>query len=398
MRFRRGLLALFVAATVTGCSATISGTANPGLTPVDPATLRTGAYVPQPTAYTPKLYTINDMRLIEARRMLGYLVHPASIDADLTQVGDVRFFDAADSPFTQKTLPDEYRPATIDNNMLAGVYVSRINENLRSRKKLIVSVLRFPTDATAAKAAEDFGRIAANPQTHPLTLDGHPEVRASSRDDSAGLAFLSRGPYVILVNAGVPQPDRAAVTQVLLTTVERQLTLLDQLKPTPWDDVLDLPLDTDSIMRRALPKAPDYSDPFTTDSDFGVYTPAAELHFERNPVQVKKAFDDGGVDLVGRRAAVVYRARDLPAAFALQSALMIAGRNDEILDSPPGLPDVRCLRLDTRDFVRNYDEFCTVIRGRYVAVVVAETPIAARVDINLYQRAAAQYAILANSE
>jgi hypothetical protein len=196
----------------------------------------------------------------------------------------------------------------------------------------------------------------------------------------------------------VPQPNQAALASNIGKTVDQQIARLDQQKPIPIDDLLDLPIDPDSIMRRALPKAPDYSDPFIAKDDFGVFEPSGELHFERNPSEIKQAFDETGVDLVGRRGGIVYRTRDLPAAFRLQSALTKTGKNDEILESPPGLPDARCVKLDVFDDARDFDELCAVVYGRYVAVVVARTPMGARLDPVLYQRAAAQYSILAKSE
>lgn len=391
------LLAVVIAVTV-GCSSTVTGKPQPGLTPVNLAALKTGAYTPEPSEYDPDITDPADVHLIEAQRMLGYLVHPADIDSELSVVGDVRFFKIPETPFIYHVLPEKYRPALVDNNMLAGVYVSRINENLRSRKKLIVSVLRFATDAVATKAADDLDRITyEGDDRHPIQIQGHPDARASSANDITALSFIAKGPFVVLTNTGVPQPDQSALARILQTTIDRQFTLLDQMTLVPWDDILDTPVDPDSIVRRTLPKAPDYSDPFFINDDFGAYSPAAQLHFERNPVEVAKAFEETGVDLVGRRAGVVYRTRDLSAAFRLQVALVVAGKNDEVLDSPPGLPDIRCLRLDTEDPVRSFDSLCAVVYGRYVAVVVSKTPITARIDHTLYQRAAAQYTILAKS-
>lgn len=400
MRIRSGpLVALAAAAVLAGCTSSIAGTPRPGLTPVDISTLKTGPYTPEPTAYTPAINDPADVRMIEARRMLGYLAHPSDIDGDISVLGAVHLFATPRAPFDQHVLPEKYRPVTVENNLLAGVYVSRINESLRSRKKLIVSVLRFPTEAAARKAADDFDRITDDePGRHPVPVEGHPEARATSADDITAVSFTARGPFAVIINVGVPQPDRAALGTLFQKTLERQSALLEHLTPTPLDDVLDFPIDPDSIMRRALPRAPDFSDPFFDDVDFGAVDPTAQLHFERNPVQIEKVFQDSGVDLIGRRGGIIYRTRDQPAAFSLQTALLAAGKNDEELPTPPGLPDVRCLRLDEVDPVRDYDELCAVVYRRYVAVVVSKTPPTGRVSPLLYQRAAAQYAILAKSE
>ncbi len=402
MRFRRGLVTLLAMVTVAGvgCSAsTITGEPRPGMASVDVASLKTGAYKPEPSAYDPMIDTPGELRAVEARRMLNYLVVPSDIDSDITELSGTELFTTPEMPFILETLPEKYRPVTVDNNLLIGVYVVRINKDLRSRKKLIISVLRFPTEAASRKAVEQFDQITnADPGRHTILVDGHADARTSSADDITAVSFMPHGSFVILVNAGVPQPNQTALAGVIGTTIDQQVARLAQFQPTPLDDILDLPMDQDGIMRRALPKAPGGGDPFYNDDDFGPVQPAGQLHFERNPVEMKRALEESGVDLIGRRGGIVYRTRDLSAAFHLQSVLVKAGRNDEELEPPPGLPDARCVRIEFVDQVRHFDELCAVVRGRYVGVVVAKSRFNGRSDPALYNRAAAQYAILARSE
>jgi hypothetical protein len=401
MRFKGSIVALLAVAGVVSasCSTSVAGDPRPGLTPVDLGALKMGGYSPEPTRYDADISTPGELRLVEARRMLNYLVHPSDIDSEITVLNDVELFFDGEQMVTSDTFPPKYRPAAVDNNLIAGAYVSRINGDLRHRKKLIISVLRFPTEATSQKAADELDQITnSDPGRHPIPIEGHSEARTSSADDITAISFVSHGPYVILVNTGVPDPNQTALTSIIAKTIDQQIARLDQQQPTPLDDVLDLPTDPDSIMRRALPKATDYSDPFFFDHDFGPYEPSGELHFERNPGELKKAFEESGVDLVGRRAGIIYRTRDLDAAFHLQNVLVKAGKNDEELAPPPGLPDVRCLKLDASDPFRSYDDLCAVVYGRYVAVVISKSPYSGRTDLGLYQRAAAQYAILTKSE
>lgn len=383
-----------------GCSsATISGNPLPGLTPVDLRVLKTGAHPTEPTAYDPGFSTVFDVREIEARRMLNYLVLPSDIDSEIAELGDVQLFDDAGIPFIRKTIPEKYRPALVDNKMLVGAYVSRINSDLRKRKKLIVSLLRFPTAAAAEQAVTDMDRITfADSDRHPIPVEGYPTAKASSADDITMISVIARDRLVFLVNAGVPQPDSVALANIAKKTIDVQFARLSQFVPTPFDDILDSPVDPDSIMRRTLPKSKDGTDPFYVDTDFGALQGSGELHYERNPVEAKKAFEEAGVDLVGRRASIVYRARDLAAAFRLQSVLMRTGRNDEELPTPPGLPDARCIRLDAGDVLRNFDEMCAVVYGRYVGVVATKSKLAGGMNPDLYQRAAAQYSVLVKGE
>lgn len=399
MRVKGVLLTALAVVTVvlTGCSSTIAGTAGPGQLPVDPATLETGEYLPEPTDYDPDISGVPDIRLIEARRMLEHLVHSVDVDPDIDVLGTLKLFWNGESLAHSDTFPPQYQPAADQNNLVAGVYVSRTDGSLRSRKKLIISVLRFPTEAASSQAALDFDAVSnAEPNRHPIGIEGHAEARTSSGDDITAISFLAHGPYMIMVNAGVPQPDSNALAEVIGKTFELQMQQLDRQQPVPMDDLLDIPFDPGGIMRRALPKS--LGDPFYGTEDFGALAPAAQLHFERNPTEVRQAFLDGGVDLVGRRAGIVYRTRDLAAAFHLQAVLSEPSRSDEELSPPQGLEDVRCLRLDALDPVRSFNAQCVIVFGRYVAVVVTGIPATARIDQALYERAAAQYAILAESE
>ncbi|MGQ4597303.1 DUF7373 family lipoprotein [Nocardia sp. R6R-6] len=388
----------------TSCASSIDGKPLPGLAPVDLSSLRTGAAATTPSPFKLEYgaSTAMPIRFIEARRMLNYLVHPFDVDSDLTQVGFVRLIADPYTMTRDGALPAAYAPVAENNNLIAGAYVSRTNGSLRSTKKLIVSILRFASETDSKNAADDFMRITTElSERHAFPIDGHADARATSADDRGATAFQPHGPYVIVISAGLPEPDRDKVAGTIKKTIELQIAQLDRQKPVPLDDLLDLPLDPDGIMRRAAPRAKDYSDPFLSsiyDEDFGSFEPSGILHFERNPIEVRKAFEEGGVDLIGRRASTVYRARDLAAAIRLQTALTKPGKNDTVLDPPPGLGDARCIRLDVADLNRLYSSFCAIVYDRYVAVVLSKFPDLARVDRPLEERTAGQYSILVKSE
>ncbi|MFC9892378.1 hypothetical protein ACFVMC_01675 [Nocardia sp. NPDC127579] len=398
-RVRLLALAALLTAVGVGCSSTtVAGNPRPMAAPVDVAALKTGPHTPEPTAYDPDIDTVGDLRTLEARRLLNYVVPSYRIDPEIDVPGTVQLFYDGKSMVSSETFPEKYESAAVANNLLAGAYVSRINDNLRSRKKLIIAVLRFPTEAQSRTAAVQFDQITnADPGRHPLSIDGHPNALTSSANDVTAITFLAHGPYMVVVNGGIPTADPAALTRLIGQTLSLQSARLDQQQTPRLDDLLDIPLDPDGIMRRALPYSMDVSEPFMLRTDFGAYQPSGQLHFERNPAAVQAAFDQGGVDLIARQSGIVYRARDLTSAFRLQSALLKMGKNDEDLGSPPGLPDARCVRLDLRDPIRNYDALCAVVFDRYVAVVTSRMPALARIDQSLFQRAAAQYAILARS-
>lgn len=395
------LIVLITTVTVQGCSPGVTGHARPGLTTVDITKLRTGSFATQPTAYKPRYNDDSgDFRMIESRRMLGYLVHPFDVDPDDTAPSTVKLISSSTDMTADDGIPKVFAPIGETYQVLAGAYVSRTNGNLRSRKKVISGLLRFPTEDAARQAADQFGRIEndSNPGRHPLTIDNHPDAHASSPEDAAATAFIAHGPYVFIASTRIPTPDQHALAVLTGRTIDLQFAKMEKLQPTPLDDLLDLDADPSGLMRRAAPRAKDYSDPFTDTFDFGIYDPAAELHYERNPIDVRNAFRDDGVDAVARRAGVLYRTRDLAASFRLQQTLTETGKNDDLLDPPPGLPDATCVRLDARDSNRMYDAFCVVVYDRYVAAVFDRFPMARPSPTGLYERAAAQYAILARSE
>ncbi|MFD4442680.1 hypothetical protein ACFWPK_23195 [Nocardia sp. NPDC058519] len=330
--------------------------------------------------------------------MLNYIIPSTDVDPAISELTAVETFTVPEDPFRSPVLPEKYRPAMFDNKLVAGVYVVRTNGNTRSLEKLIISVLRFPTEQAARGAGDQMVQATLVDPSQVFTVDGHPNVRASSKDWTAGVAYVTRGSYLVIANYGVPQPDETKVKTNIKKTLDLQLAELEKLTPTPFEDVLDIPFDPDGIMRRALPEASDYSDPFSSDLDFYAYQPSGQLHYERNPAVMKQAFADSGVDLIGRRVGIVYRTRDLAASFHLQSALVTLGKNDEEIAPPPGLLDARCIQLYEGDPLRHYDLLCAVVRGRYVGVVVAKTKLGGMANPGLYERAAAQYVVLAKSE
>ena len=185
----------------TSCADSIHGNPQPGMTPVDLTKLKTGALDTEPSAYEMRLTSgAKNVRYIEARRMLNFLVHPFDVDGDITDVGYVRLFADADSMTADGALPEDYKPVAEKNKLLAGAYVSRTNGSTRATKKLIISTLRFPTPADATNAANDFDRTTferssrEQRERHPIPIKGQPEARATSADDLGALSSCRTAP------------------------------------------------------------------------------------------------------------------------------------------------------------------------------------------------------------
>lgn len=395
-------VAAIVALTACG---TTAGHAVPGLTVPDVAKLKVGPYQSKPFDYKPRLSTKDDVFAIESRRLLGYLTSPDEIDPEMNHLGGTQLLSLGDSSFVQDygivtvgVLPQAYKPALEKNNLIAGAYTSRNNDDLRNRKFMSAYLMRFPSDAAAQSAAQDLeatpGAIPDN--RHPLPLSGFDNAHASSLTDAKGWLFVARGPYVLLVMLTVPKPDANALTTGFQKYLSIALPRLDRSDPTAEDDILDLPQNPSGIMRLALPPQKQSADSIIDQTTVGPYEPAGQLQLERDAGALRPVFAQTGVDLVGKNDGTVYRTRDTEAAFRLQAALTMPGKNDEEFPNPPGITDAHCLKLDEREPVRNYSYLCAVVYDRYVAVVGTEGR-AAGISPSFYQRVAAQYAMLVDN-
>ncbi|WP_228000783.1 DUF7373 family lipoprotein [Nocardia australiensis] len=104
-------------------------------------------------------------------------------------------------------------------------------------------------------------------------------------------------------------------------------------------------------------------------------------------------FTDAEVDLYAQDDSGIYRTTDAEAGTRLIAAFIDQATDSfGTIDPPPGLPDAKCLkRLDdpvVNDLAPDYQ--CYIHFGRYVAHIGSDQPQ------DLYQRAAAQYKLLAN--
>jgi len=398
----RASLAVASIALLTGCGQTLDGLATTGHAPIDPAVLEVGRYPAEPTSYEPEFDSKEEVFEIESRHMLGYLVPPFEIDPELYHLDRLELISPDESLYGEgydAVYPAEFEPVVDRHHLISGAMTTRSDNSTRALKNAVHSLLRFPTDEAARAAASDFDAAThtRDPALRRVAVPGHAGVEFSTSDDRKGYLFLARGPFTVLTMLTMPTPDPAALATQFTTLVDRQLARLESATATPIDEILDLPTDPDGIMRRVLPLIK--SEYLIGDEFSGPLTPAAQLHFERDGAAIGEAFADAGVDLVARNYATVYRTRDRQASFRLQTALTRPARDDEGIDPPPGLEDAaRCRVLADRDPVNDFTTVCVLIHDRYVAVVGSSVATGRGLDPGLYQRAAAQYSILAKSE
>ncbi|MEV0333023.1 hypothetical protein [Nocardia sp. NPDC050717] len=409
MKYSLRVAGLLAALTVaSGCAAPISGQAKPGMTPVDLAALKTGAQVTEPTEFVEGFssHTSERIRLIEGRRLLNVLVHPTDFFPSLNTLGFTKIFANADAMSKTGGIPPQYNDAVTSNKLVVGVTEVRTNGSVRNLETMHVGVLQFATEQDAKNAAAAMFQVTNTGERprHPVTIPGYPTANASSADDTGVNAFQQHGPFVIVNSVSQPTPDVTGLADKIKKSMDAQIPALDKFKVIAPDDLMDLPRDQEGIVRRTMDKSAGSGDPFGMsfyNEDFGVFEPSGILHYERNTLETRKAFEEAGVDLVGRRYSTVYRTRDVEAAFKLQTVLAKRDKNDTVLAPPPGIADAQCVRLAEEDKNREYNGFCVLVYDRYVAVVMSLASVskaALEVDPVLQERTAAQYAILKKSE
>ncbi|MFD5178503.1 hypothetical protein ACFWM1_22045 [Nocardia sp. NPDC058379] len=398
---RTALIVGLVTTASTGCGSEVVGNPVPGATGVDIKLLRTGPFQTDPVAFEIESGARGpeQVRLAEGRRLLNFLAHPFDVDPDLAIPGQTRIFGDQNSVPTVGGIRDEHRQVFKDSvEFVTGVSTSQSNGSVRSPKSVSIAVLRFVSDTVSAKTADELDRITMASNPRRVSTPGHPDAKSSMSDDKSVVTWLAHGPYVVTAHVSTSAPEAEQLVASVDKILELQTRSLDQQHPIPLDDVLDRPIDPENLVRRTM--AWDIKrDSTQSDEDYGTFEPSGMLHFERNPAEARKKFEEAGVDMIARRGSTVYRTKDLASAFQLQTFLSRRGKNDVALEPPPGIADAQCLRLDVRDASRKYDLMCAVVYDRYVAVVT-ETSIysTAQVDHSLQERTAAQYAILKKCE
>ncbi|MFE1593171.1 hypothetical protein [Nocardia sp. NPDC058705] len=407
-----------IAIVATGCGSTVSGTETAG--EIDVRTLDVAKYPVEPIdtiyEFTPSMRTA---QLLAANRLASSMALGTDIDTD--------FKYGAGSPLTSPSTATLYlskatRDVLKDNKMLFGwasgstdqsdyaITSNRagdhsIGESQRERLKPRysgITVLQFADEETAQRVAKDMSAadfaVAAD-QNQAVALPNYSSAASHRRPGVPTLgSTLAHGRYVIYIHVGVRDDDVTQLITLAEKTYRTQISLLDKLPALSPADMLRLPPDPDGMLRRALnPKAnfAQIEDEYFTVDKVGFY----QLNREQ---QLNEAlYSETGADRFTRSwGTELVRTRDDVAAETFRDkAIAVFVPSSEVADSPPQLPDTKCAKnTDPRlndKFVDTGERkrfLCAVQYRRYVAVVEADQ------IQDAHQRAAAQYALLANSQ
>lgn len=398
MRLARMSFALGLAlAALTGCAVT----GDPRPVP-DPASLDVGPYSRYPLA-APTRGSEHYGRVIESVRLGELVANPARVDPALHVPRTRSGSDPLPTPAKAAALlADPVRDVLERHGMLAGFTVGASDTRqfaIGSGRIVQITLLRFPDAATARQAATeiDSADAAMSPDNVAVTIPDHPAARAHWRPSVPTLAAtMAVDSFVVTVLAGHTTPDLGVLTTLAGRVFLEQQPLLRDVTLTPPAAFADLPLDRDGMLGRMVPEAPGrWPYPVVITSEFaetagwdGLVQPHGIIlgpragHFASPAPEVP--------ELTGlNRFDRLLRFADAATATTFFSGLQ---QDDPRSSVPPpaGMVDINCAEREGGAPMTRFS--CRLRHGRYVAVVFS------RDYQDVHHRAAAQYALLVNSE
>lgn len=390
-------------ATALAATATLAGCANVAGSPtageIDVRTLDVGSYSTLPLDLRYEyMNTLRTGKELAVMRLAENVALGSEIDPKMVYGrGSTPILTGYDAT---QTLADVNEPVVERDGMMFGFSMSAgattgANAIDPSRLFAAITVMQFPDASSAQRAAVDIDAtdfaVAADRNQH-LSLPTFPQAQAHWRPGIATIgSTLAHGQYVVNLYLGISDADAAKLTAFAEKVYRIQLPLLDALAPLTPEAILRLDNDPDDMLRRTLnPDAvgyPDAKDQATTGR-------RGFLHRFTNQQGWQAAWDEHGIDRFAvsgsTRPSWLFRTRDDSAATAMTNAVLATSFPVDAA-APRGVPVAHCRERDPSD--TDTPRFaCLVGYRRYTAVVQSDQLADAQ------QRAAAQYAILANSQ
>lgn len=397
-----------VAVALSSCATVIAGTPRIAADTTNPdnadiGALRPGNYPTQPRQPRPRAGSQAAGAIFEAQRMAAATVGPWEVDPDITRVLSVNTTPVPTAASLWIDFPKPVPDIAEKHGYLTGFSSGRAAGMEEPTKTLILAVLRFPDEPSAAAAATEMAAeqmkvLLPDNVAVPTPIPGHPEAIGTTRPGTAkdkpttvAEAFTAHGPYVLyqwteLENGGID-----AATSMITRALDLSVPRIDAFRPTETWGFANLPSDPVNLLLRTLPLGPDDK----AYPPMGSYPPAAALHYETDPLASSRLFDTAGVDGMSMINTVVYRARDPEAARLiadLATQQFKSGSND---DHPaaevPGLPKSQCFdrRTDSIAMKAKQSQFyCVATAGKYAFKTSSQ-----QLD-DAHQQAAAQYLML----
>ncbi|MGY0503309.1 DUF7373 family lipoprotein [Nocardia sp. FBN12] len=408
MRIRYALIAALTT-VLTACGSSLSGQALPG--EIDVRTLDVGAYPTEPlNAHdddpVPAFYSMYD---VAAMRIADYVINSRDIDAQMVYGKRGTTFSAGVMP---SEMGDENAMSVVSkkHKMLYGFESSGAAKDSRvetygdwptkkaeNRLTATTVVMQFPDADRAAAAAKefydtDFG--ATQGRNQPVAVPGHPAALSHWRPDSPFLrTVLPHGPYVIAFLLSVPTPDQQALATLAASAYTEQIEALAKTTPLTDEQVMTLPFDPDHLLMRTL-----NPDQLANPEGAGYYLVTGKhgiLHYAGDQLPTDRHYIDEQLTKMSAQqvalswGSIGIRTPDEQTARRAVNEKMFPWQVEAEAAAPPNLPDSACIENKRPGASKRFS--CIVAYNEYVGIVSGNQLLDA------HQRAAAQYALFANS-
>ncbi|MFJ2834983.1 hypothetical protein ACIO52_06415 [Nocardia sp. NPDC087230] len=402
------LIAALLTAVLTACGATVSGTGVPG--EIDVRTLDVGAYpVEPPNAHDddpiPAFY---EMYKLAAMRIADYAITAYDIDPQMIYGNRA---DADNARLLPAELGNQTAMSAIaqKHKMLYGFHSSGASKDLSvstsdiwptkkdsNRLTATTMILQFPDGERATAAAKEFHDAdfaAQEGRNQPVSLPKYPAAHAQWRPDAPFVrVVLPQGPYVIAFLLSVATPDLPALTALAESALTKQIESLAQTTPLTDEQLMTLPWDPDHLLMRTL-NPDELTSPES--SSFLVTGAHGILHYSGGPLPDHRQYIEQQLTKMNAQqvalswGSIGIRTPDAETARRAVSEKLFLWPTATDVAPPPNLTDATC--VENKQLAAKKRFSCLLAYKQYVGIVSSEQLLDAQ------QRAAAQYAVFANS-
>lgn len=413
----RLVTAAVVLLTIAGCGSSMTGTSVPG--EIDVRTLDVGKYPTEPfDTYSEYLHSLRKGTSLAVSRLANHVVTGIDVDPELRYGTGVQEITKPDD--VKNVMAEQSVSIAARNKILFGFASG--SSDFRPENAITVppestlttvTVMQFPDPAAAERAALEFEEAdfaVAPDQNERVHLAKYPLAHSHWRPGTPTIgSVIAHGSYVINAFISTSQPDLTALTGLVEKVYSAQLPMLDPLTPLSAEQVLRLDIDPEGVLRRVLNPM---KLPVPDVGGLAAYELQGFLHWQTDRMAARilyakserfvfsdaypattNSYTRGLAQSFGKgisrflEGAILIRARDTDSARELWSAILDA---PDAGQAPPNLPDSKCAELPTDRYVKDW--VCAVRYRNYVGYVWSTQLQDAQ------QRAAAQYALLANSQ
>lgn len=397
--------AVLLAASITGCGSTMAGTSHPA--EADIRTLDTGSYLTEPLNAHDDDYLpdFTSMPHIAAMRLSDYVLPAYEIDPNL-KFGQLPYEISRGQPPGELGSEDAMKPIAERNRLLFGFRTTGFDQKTSivpsswpiktTQHATVIStmVMQFPDSERAAAAAAEFydADLSANREhNQPVALPKYNTAHAHWRPGTPFLrTTLAHGSYVVAFLVSTNEPDLNALTALAEKSYDAQLPVLDQLKPLTDEELFQLPWDQDHLLSRAL-------NPIKVEipqvGSQALYNLRGITQYADDLSIAKQRFSAMNADRFAvSDGTIVARTPDSAAAKKIVAEKLTPAPVARDADAPPKVPDSTCVENKRAPDDFDMKRFTCIVAYRQYAGFVTGNQL-----LDVQQRAAAQYAIFANS-